>query len=69
VTQTTAADQCASVNAQLSQALMRQDALRRELKTCEENVLALTSISAGIQLGKQAAQEVVKAPPAELSPK
>lgn len=61
MSQTTPGEQCASLNTQLTQALMRQEQLRRELASCEENVLALTNIVAGIQLGKQAEADRVKA--------
>ncbi len=56
-----AGEQCATVQAQLVQALMRQDQLQRELDQCKANVLALTNISAGIQLGAQAEADRAKA--------
>lgn len=59
--QNTAADQCKQLYQQHAQALVRQDALRRELKTCEENSLALTNLIAGIELGKRAEAERVAA--------
>lgn len=74
-----AATEIESFRSQLFTTLTRKAQLVRELKSVEENELALTNLLAGTELGKQAAAQAIqkaadaakasaKTPPVELTP-